>query len=237
MNADYRFTVPTRPKQNDSSNTTAIVLASIPNERMKTMPPVSLMMVDNQHNVLDLQIEAIRMVFPKCEIALVVGHDAQQVIDRKPHGVRVIENQSYDTAGETEELRLAINNCTTDNILFINGSCVFNSAALQHLRNRSSCTLVDKTNQIDKDSVGVISHNDRVENIAYGVQDKWCYMTYLEHREHMILKKFVSIKNRANLCAFEGINYVLNHGGIIYSVGQTNGFLRKISSGKDLRNE
>lgn len=229
-----RFTVPTRPKASDSANVTAIILASIANDRMKTMSPVSLMMVDKQNTVLDCQIDAIRTVYPKCEIILVVGHDAQQVIDKKPRNVRIIENMSHDNAGEIEELRLAINNVTTDNVLLINGSCIFNANALQHLRGHSSCTLVDKKNQIDKDSLGVISNNGRVEHIAYGVQDKWCYISYLEGREHTILRKFVSVRNRGNLCLFEGINYVLTHSGLIYSIGQQDGYLRKITSGKDL---
>jgi hypothetical protein len=230
-----RFTVPTKPKLGDTSNITAVILSSIANDRMKTMPPVSLMMVDRQHTVLDVQIEAIRTVFPKCEIALVVGHDAQQVIDKKPNYVRVIENVNHETLGEVEELRLAINNCVTDNIILISGNCIFNANALQHLRGHSSCTLVDKKNQIDKDSLGVISNGGRVENIAYGVQDKWCYITYLESREQTILRKFVSVRNRSNLCMFEGINYVLSNGGQIYAIGQQDGYLRRVTSGKDLR--
>lgn len=229
-----RFTVPTRPKVSNSANVTAIILASIANDRMKTMLPVSLMMVDKQNTVLDSQIDSIRTVYPKCEIILVVGHDAQQVIDKKPANVRIVENTNYDSAGEIEELRLAINNVTTDNILLINGSCIFNAKALQHLRGHSSCTLVDKNNQIDKDSLGVISNNGRAENIAYGVQDKWCYISYLEAREHAILRKFISVRNRCNLCLFEGINYILTHNGLIYSIGQQDGYLRKITSGKDL---
>lgn len=230
-----RFQVPIKSKSFDSSTVTAIILGSIPNDRMKTMQPVSTMLVNSQQTVLDIQVEAIRTVFPKSEIVLVAGHDSQQVIDKKPKSVRIVENSSYETLGEVEELRLAINNVTTDNILIINGSCIFNSGALGHLRGHSSCTLVDKKNQIDRDSLGVISNNGKVENIAYGVQDKWCYITYLEQREQAILRKFVGIKNRGNLCMFESINYVLSHSGQIYAIGQQDGYLRRITSGKDLK--
>lgn len=234
MNQNNRFTVPIKSKTNDSSNTTVLILASIPNDRMKTMPSVSLMMVDKQNNVIDIQVEAIRTVYPKSDIILVTGHDATQVIEHRPTCVRIVENQMYETRGENEELRLALNNSTTDNILIISGNCIFNANALQHLKNHASCTLIDKNNQIDKDSLGVISNNSRVENIAYGVMDKWCYITYLEAREVRIIKKFASAKNKANMCLFEAINYVTSHGGIINTVGQQNGYLRRITSSKDM---
>ena len=67
-----RFVVPIKPIQTDSANTTAIILASMPNQRMKTMPAVSLMSVDKQHTVLDLQVESILAVFPKAQIVVVV---------------------------------------------------------------------------------------------------------------------------------------------------------------------
>ena len=230
-----RFTVPIKPKGSDSSNTTALILASIANERMKTMPPVSMMLVDSQHTVLDCQIEAIKTIYPNCDIILIVGHESQRVIESRPKNVRIVENKLYDSAGEAEEIRLGINNCITDNILLVDGNCLFNADALQHLRGHGSCTLIDKNEQMAKDSLGVISHNSKVENIAYGVQDKWCYISYLESKEHNILKRFTAVKNRCNLCTFECLNYVLSHNGQIYSVGQSNGFLRRIMSGKDLK--
>lgn len=229
-----RFTVPIKSKSNDSANTTVIILASIPNDRMKTMPSVSLMMVDKQNHVIDIQVEAIRTVFPKSDIVLVTGHDATQVIEHRPTCVRIVENQMYESRGENEELRLGLNNSTTDNTLIISGNCIFNSNALQHLKNHASCTLIDKRQQIDKDSLGVISNNGRVENIAYGVMDKWCYITYLEARETKILRKFASAKNKSNMCFFEAINYVTSHGGVINTVGQQNGYLRRITSSKDM---
>ncbi len=229
-----RFTVPIKSKSIDSSHVTAIILASIPNPRMKTMPSVSLLSVDKQHNVIDIQVESIRASYPKADIILVTGHDANQVISKKPDGVRIIENQSYNDSGENEEIRLALNNSITESILLINGNCIFDAACIQQMRNHGSCTLVDVKDQIDSDSLGVISNGNKVENIAYGIEKKWCYVSYIEGREYTLLKKFASLRNRGNMCAFESLNYIVSNGGTIYTIEQRAGYIRKISSSKDI---
>jgi len=229
-----RFTVPIKKKSNDSSNVTVVLLASIPNPRMKTMPSVSLLNIDKQHNVIDIQVEAIRAAYPKSDIILVTGHDSNQVIAKRPNGVRIIENQLYNDCGENEEIRLALNNSITECILLINGNCIFNASCLQQLRGHGSCTLVDTKGQMDSDSIGVIANGSKVENLAYGIESKWCYVSYIEGKEYDLLKKFSSLRNRSNMCMFESINYIVSNGGVIYTVEQNAGYLRKISSSKDI---
>lgn len=228
-----RFTVPIK-KPKDSSNVTCIILASMSLQGMKSMPSISLMSINKQQNILDVQIESVIATFPKAEIILVVGHDSNDVLNHKPKFVRAVENLLFDERGEGEEIRLSLNNTTTDSVLLIGGNCVFNSDAIQQLKGHGSCTLIDGKGQIDKDSLGVIHNNNRVENIVYGVSDKWCYITYLEGRELSLLRKFVSMRNRSNMCMFEAINYIINNGGVIYTVKQNNGFLRRICSSKDV---
>ncbi len=229
-----RFIVPIKPVSQDSSNITVVILASTPNPRMKTMPPVSLMTVDKQHNVLDLQVESIVAAYPQAQIVLVAGHDIGQVVDRRPKNVRIVENPLYEMTGEVDELRLGLNNVTTEHVIIIDGNVIFNAAAIKQLRGHGSCTLVDRSNQIDKDCLGVISNNSKIENIAFGVQDKWCYITYLQNKEFTILRRFINVRSRGKLCVFESLNYVTSHGGLIYAVGQSGGYLRKINTSKDL---
>lgn len=235
MNQKYnRFVVPIKPAYKDSSNVTAIVLGSIPNDRMKTMPAVSLMMVNKQQSVVELQFESISAAFPKSEMILVVGHDGQQVIEKRPKQMRIVENQLYEQCGEVEELKLAINNVTTDAVLIIKGNTIFDSKAIKQLRNHGSCTMIDKKDQMTKDALGVISNGSKIENIAYGVEDKWCYTTYLEGRELKILRKFVNMRIKSKMCLFEALNYIVSNGGLIYCVGQQEGYLRQILSPKDV---
>lgn len=230
-----RYVIPIKQSKQTHNNVTAVILASIPNHGMKTMPPVCSMTIDKQHTVLDLQIEAINIAYPNSEIILVVGHGAQELINNRPIGVRIVENSKYDELGEIEELRLALNNVTTDNVLLVNGNLIFNANAISNLKGHSSCVLVDNNSQISDESLGVISNNSMLENIAYGVANKWCYVSYLENHEHLILRKFCNVRTRGRMCLFEGINYITSHNGLIYTVKQNNGYLRKIESNKDIK--
>lgn len=229
-----RFILPIKPALTDSSNISVVILGSIPNDRMKTMPAVSLMMVNKQQSVIELQYESISAAYPKSEIILVSGHDSQQVIDKRPKRIRIVENQLFQECGEIEELKLAVNNVTTDSILIIKGNTIFDSNAIKQLRNHGSCTMIDRKDQMTKDSLGVISNSSKLENIAYGIEDKWCYTTYLEGKEFSMLRKFVNMRAKSKMCLFEALNYIVSNGGLIYCVGQHEGYLRQILSPKDV---
>lgn len=227
-----RHTVPL--KNNKPKSTTVILLASSPNEGMRTMPSVSLINVDGQHNVLDIQYEAINIAYPSSDIILVSGHDSHAVMNKKPKQIRMVDNQLFESAGDVEELRIGLNCSIGDSALIADGKCIFDAKAISQLQGHGSCTLIDVKKQISEDSIGVIFNNTKVESFAFDMPHKWCYITYLEGRELEILKKFVAIKSKSNLCLFEAMNHVINRGGLVRPVMQSHGFVRRISSRKDL---
>lgn len=225
--------VPIISNKSDSSSITVLILGSIPCDRMRTVSSVSMLPINAQQNVLDIQLEAIKTVFPKCEIVMTVGHRKEEIIRKKPSYVRIVENLNYESLAQNEDLRLGVNNITTKNTLIFPGNIIFDSSAIQQFKHNKSMTLFDKNNQFNDNSLSVIDNNGVLENITYGLPKKWTYMTFLVEKELSILRKIVNTKSKEKYCLHESINYVASR-GTIYTCPQSNGNMRKITSIKDI---
>lgn len=222
-----RFITTTKIKQSDSSNYSIILLSSIPQERMLYSPPISLYPVDSHNNVLSYQHKIIKAVFPKSEIFLVVGHNSSQVINKCPRDIHIIENQRWNELGEAEELKLGINATITESIIIISGNMIFDTSTLSQIKTTHSSILVN--NKVNDDgAIGTINNNSKLENMAFGLDNKWQYISHFNGKELELLRSICNTKTKANLCSFECINKVINRGGIIYTIQHSEGFIQRI---------
>lgn len=222
-----RFITTTKAKPADTSIYSVCILASIPQERMLYSPPISLYPIDSYNTVLSYQYKTIRSVFPKSNIFLVVGHNAHQVIPKCPKDVHIIENQKYTEFGEAEEIKIAINATITESVILISGNMVFDDKTLAQIKTSHSSVLVDKRTE-DDGAIGIIENNSKLENMAFGLSNKWCYISHFNGKELDILRNVCNTKTKSNLCNFEVINTVINRNGIIYTVQRGDGFIQRI---------
>lgn len=222
-----RFITTTKTKPGDSDKYSIVLLASLPQERMVYGPPISLYPVQGYNCVLEMQYHVIRTVFPYGHIYIVVGHNASQIINRCPKDIHIIENQRYEEFGETEELKLAINATITDSVITIGGNMVFDEQILTQAKTIHSSVIID-SESTDDGAVGVINNHSRLENLAFGLPKKWCYISHLMGKELDAMKSFVNTKSKSNLCMFEAINAITSKRGIIYTVERNKGLLQRI---------
>lgn len=222
-----RFITTTKTKQIDSSNYSVVLLSSIPQERMVYGPAISLYPVNSTDTVLDAQYSAIRSIFPKSSVFLVVGHNASQVINRCPKGIHIIENQKYDECGECEELKLGVNASITDNIVVICGNIIFDEMALLQIKTNHSSVIIDR-NSNDTGAIGLIDNQSRLESMSFGLADKWCGISLFRDKELSSLKSIVNTKSKSNICLFEVINGIITRKGIIYTIQHRQGSIQRI---------
>jgi len=223
-----RFITTTKVPPSDSARYTVVLLSSLPIGKSMYGTPVSLYPINSKETVLDIQYQAIKTVFPKSDIYIITGFNTLQVVNRRPLGLRVLENQNYEHGGEVEELRLGLNIINTPSIITISGNMIFNDEALNQIRTKHSSILVDST--IENDNiVGTITDNAKLENISFGIPNKWCGISHFTGKELESLKSLANIKSKANLCMFELINTLVhNRNGIIYTINHIAGYIKRI---------
>lgn len=223
------FIAPARRKK--SSDLSVIILASLSIHRSKTLGAVSMLPVGNQPLLFN-QVNAIRSTYPLSDIYTVVGYHSSQVINNKPDGIRIIENQLHENTGNAEEIRLALNASLNNRALIIGGNVMFDQQAIKQIQNHASCILVGNENP--DSHIGSVNSSGKLEILSYGLKNRWYNVAMLEENELAIAKKFIARKERERYLFHEIINYVVMHGGKINVVKSTVGNIRTIDSSKDI---
>ena len=100
-------------------------------------------------------------------------------------------------------------------VLIVYGDLVFNQYAIKNLRG-SSKVVVDTNNFFKKEEVGVVlSHNNYVTNMSFGIDTKWAQIAYLSGKELNLFKNISTKKECCHWFGYEGLNYVIENGGRI----------------------
>jgi hypothetical protein len=176
---------------------------------MKSYGPTQLLKV-NDLTIIEHQIRTIKEYAPHANIVVVIGYQADSIIRKIPRDICIVENCSYSTTNECEDLRLAINASTTEKILIISSSLLFNTYSLNCVTNDKSCIVVDSTHQIPETEVGVTIVNDRPTIFAYGIEPKWAHITFLVGKELTFLRNLCNKKEAERHFVFEALNIVLD---------------------------
>lgn len=222
-----RFTSPVK-KQDFGDDITFIILSSGIIPRNKNAGAKSLYPVDKHSVVLDVQYSAIRNSFPKAEIVLVIGHMANSVINFKnnnnKYDVKIVENTMFETSGQLEELRLALN-IVNNKKVFIVGDVIFNSQAIKQVNLNQSSIIFDQKGNFGDDDVGCTFQGMILQNTSHGVPNKWSKIVYLRDVELDHLRRIANNRQKARLMINEAINYVVNCGGTIKGISQSSGYI------------
>lgn len=233
------YVAPTRPNNVNKSNITIIILAANIGYGMKSYGPKSLLNINNKETLLEYQVNLLKTVFPNSDILLVVGFGADKIIRRCPLGVRIIENQLYETSNEVEQVRLALNCTLTDNVLIIKDDIVFNNETLFEITKDISCIIYDSKNKIDSTNIGVTIVHNEVSIFTYDSPTKWCHIAYLTNKELKLIKNLCNNRERNRMYLFEVFNLMLNAEfqsriGRFKAIEPKNMEIVKIDTSKDL---
>ncbi len=233
MARNSRFVTGTRKpgKTVDSDGLSVIVICGNMGYRMKSYGPKSLLTFPDGSLLIDRLLETIQVSFPKSEVIVGVGFEADKVIGRLYKGIHIVENQLYETTNDLEEVRLCLNVATNDNVIIINGDLIFNNITLDKLTKRGSTVVVNK--DINENEIGVTIVDNKVTIFAYGLPMKWCNIVYLTGDELAIFKKVCKDREKGRWYIFEALNMIIEKGGTIYSSQPKHMEINRINKLKD----
>ena len=223
---------------NNQQDIAVAILSAGIGARIKSYEPRSMIRIGGKP-LIEHQISTIEQCFESPEIIAVIGCGADKITKRIRGSVRIVENQIYTETNTSESMRLAFNNSTKNNFLFIHGDLYFNQETLSNLDYSKSFILVDDKNQFSEKEVGVTSNKDIATILSYGLPVKWAQIAYVTGREVDILKKIfhkfdeISKKN----LSFEIINKMISMGASFHCYQPQKMSILEIDCIKDLKNE
>lgn len=235
-NTAKRNIVPAK-KNIRTGNPTIIIPAAAPGKRMKGFGATSLLEIHGE-TLLEHQLNILRRCYPKSDIIVVVGFEANKVITKiaDEYCVRFIENQDYENTGITKSISLAVNASLPNNILLIYGDLYFNQSMVKNAVKHNSKIMVDRRGMMKENEVGVVlNEKSKVENFAYDLPIKWCQITYITNKEMDILMSVINKSKYHNWLGHELLNCMINKGAYFEGYTPREGRIFEIDSKEDLQ--
>src|SRR4051794_28159322 len=124
-------------------NLSIILPAAGIGRRIRSYGSKSLIDMGQGETLIRKQLRTLREVFPRVEIIVVVGFQAEQVIKEIPSGIKIVENERYEESGLTRSINLGLRTASHSNVLLIHGDLLFNGSTVYSLTNGSSLMIVD----------------------------------------------------------------------------------------------
>jgi choline kinase len=203
---------------------------------MKSYGPKPLIELSGYETVLGRQLRVLRTAFPKADIVVVVGYEADRVIRTLPLGMRlkVVENERHDETNVLRSIGMGLRVVNTTNVLVVYGDLVFNSDAVAWASSNGSSLLVDTKGQIGEEEVGATVVDGRVTNMSYGLDTKWSQIMYLTGRELDLFKRMAWNNDKRVWFGYEALNMVIDNGGHLRAIEPRGVRVAEIDSSKDI---
>jgi choline kinase len=189
------------------------ILAAGCGSKIKSYEPRSLLKIHSKP-LIEHQLSVVNNYFKDVEIITVVGCYANKVIKKIKNVTRVVENQIYDETNSSESLRLAFNNASCKNFMFVHGDILFNEYCID-VDYSKSFVITDTENYIKDQEIGLTMNGGKLSILSYGLPIKWAQMAFFTGKEHKILTSlFNKYENKdKKKLSFEIINEVMSLGG------------------------
>ena len=222
-----RHTIGTRLTKNINP-IDVVLLNAHTGTRMKSYGSRALLKFD-YGPLYQIQRDVVHNAYSKPNIIMSTGFEADKIIKILDNTIPIVENQLYSNTNEVEEVRLAMNLTTEDNVLLIDGSILFNDHTIKHL-DRSGIVV---SPDLNSEGVGVTLNKGKVSRLSYGLEYKWCHILYLIGKELQLFKKIIRNRELSNLFLHEVINMMVDSGGNITVFNPPNMNVLKIDSYAD----
>jgi choline kinase len=215
-----------------SGNLTVIIPAAGMGKRMKSYGPKSLLRVHGGVSILERQIKLVWQLYPKADIIVTVGFEAERIINEiKPmYPVRFVINKDYETTNVVYSINLALKASVAGQLMLIYGDLVFNDKMIRNLGKGNSKVVVDTKGQMRTEEVGVVCNGNNAENFAYTIDTKWCQLAFFNTNELEIFEKVVSEYSHKNWFGYEALNKVLELGGSFEIIEPKNGNIIEVDN-------
>lgn len=230
-----RFIHKTNKLLDKNSLLSVVLLCSNMGYRTKSYGVKSLIQTSNNKTLLQHQIDCLRSQYVNSEIVAVVGYEADKIYKKKIHGCRFIENTNFETTGDYEQIRLALNNIENNKVLIVNGDIYFNHTSTNNLLQNYSYVQTTK-NKNSKLEIGLTEVDNQLSILSYGLDTKyWTEFAFFSEAELIRLKDIVYDRSKNKLLFLEAINEVINRGGEFKLQHNSDSSLFKIETITDIK--
>jgi choline kinase len=188
-----------------------IILASSHSVRMKSHGTRSLLQITEKACLIDKQIEYVRHVLPGAEIVLVTGFESDKIMNKTPHDVIKVENETYTELETVRDLGIGLRAATKNHVVFLPGHLAFQRDLLKSVCQKSSIVLSENINETL--NVGCCVNDFVVENLHFDLPNKWTGCAVISGNELDLLRTFCWNRSKDKLLLFEALNHVINKGG------------------------
>lgn len=145
------------------NNTNIVILAAGKGTRLGGSVPKPLTRLSNGETIIGRQIRLLREVFgSKVNITLVVGFEAEQIVEANP-GCKYVYTELYDTTNTSKSLLVALKHIPKSNVLWFNGDVVFDEDLPYYVANRmkqSESFITVNTNRVSDEEVKYVTDDN-----------------------------------------------------------------------------
>lgn len=206
-----RFTARTREPRRENGYTVIIPAAGI-GSRMKGLGPKCLFRLSDKQTVLSRQIDLINNLIQPDEIIVVGGFEIEEVFEAVSRKARLIFNESFETTNVVKSIYLGLLATLTPNVIIIYGDLVFNDVAIRNLKNVDNITtVVDYSNNMSGEEIGLILEGNQVVNFSYASELKWGQILSLPAHTVNAFRQLIKNKNFENAYLFEVLNFLIEN--------------------------
>jgi choline kinase len=235
-NKDYIAQIKKHNQPEDGTGLSIIISCASCEKTLKKQGIKSLLPIGDS-TLIEKQLLMINRIYPKAEIILVVGEDADKL--KKclsnisiTNSIRYVYNPLYNNANVLYSIGLGVYNRNYNRILIIYDDLLFNKYTLLNIDSESSKLLVDTNNSMSYNEVGIVVIDNTIRRLTYDMRPKWGQICYLVNKELKLLEKCM-LKN-TNWCMHEAINYIITNGGEFQMFSNSGYELWEINTVKDL---
>ena len=230
-NATRNIIAASGPRQNRKYS--IVIPAAGIGSRMKKYGPKPLIKINNSNNLIDRQFKIIDSVFRWYEIILITGFQHNKIIKHVPSKIKTIYNNDYESTNVIHSINIGLNNCSTDNVIILYGDLVFNKFAINLPFNLESMAVISNT--MKSEEIGCNITNGYVEQMFYGINNKWAQILFLQNKELELMKDFASQENNATKYGFEAVNHIISKGGKFKAIQPKQAKIIDIDTSLDLK--
>jgi NDP-sugar pyrophosphorylase family protein len=193
---------------------TVCINASQPINNRKNLGPRCLVKYKDKP-VLEHQIDLIKRSFEFPEIIVITGFSTKTIYNNRPEGVKLVENQLYESTRDCEQIRLVSQVAQNDNIIFLPDNMMLSREDLQLLAKQS--TVLTSDDMLSEKVV--LFENEKLIDFVYYKNESSnfyanCYS--LQGRELKLANNFSFNNPYSSYLDSETLSQVAKQGGDIF---------------------
>lgn len=182
-------------------------------KRMKSKGCVGLIKI-NHNSIIQHQFKIIKTAFPQAQIIYIYGFEGKKLLSfiykNEPlkNNIVTIQNKRYEEYNSAYSLYVA-KEFLNDDCFIAFGDNVLHPKMFNGFDTKDGSQLI--INNKSKNRLGCVLYNNKIENIAYDLENYLSEVYFLSKQDSSVLKKMIENENIHNYFVFELINRLIDY--------------------------